>query len=148
MICHFWHILLLRCRREQLSLKLPYLNWGLRSIRIRQRPSGLIAMWRELTSRKWTWIRHTLRGPDYCITRQALLSWNPQGSWQRRRLPNSWRRDTDHAIQSRDLSRHQLELLSRDRGDSIDFVSGLCSEMEWLKASDQIKTIAPNMKSL
>ena len=33
-------------------------------------------------------------------------------------------------IQSRGLSWHQLEHLSRDRGDWRDFVSGLCSEME------------------
>ena len=36
----------------------------------------------ELTSRKWTWIGHTLRRPNYCIARQALL-WNPPGRRRR-----------------------------------------------------------------
>ena len=91
--------------------------------------TGQAPVRQEMTSRKWTWIGHTLRRPNYCIARQALR-WNPQGSRRRGRPRNSWRRDTDHTIQSRGLSWHQLEHLSRDRGDWRDFVSGLCSEME------------------
>ena len=74
-----------------------------------------------MTSRKWTWIGHTLRRPNYCIARQAL-PWNPQGSRRRGRPRNRWRRDTDHTIQSRGLSWQQLERLSRDRGG----LEGLC----------------------
>ena len=58
---------------------------------------------------------------------------------RRGRPRNTWRRNTDHTIQSRGLSWHQLERLSMNRGDWRDFVSGLCSEMEYLKASDQIR---------
>ena len=91
--------------------------------------TGQAPMRQELTSRKWTWIGHTLRRPNYCIARQALL-WNPQGSRRRGRPRDRWRRDTDHVIQSRGLSWHQLERLSRDRGDWRDLVSSLCSELE------------------
>ena len=91
--------------------------------------TGQAPMRQELTSRKWTWIGHTLRRPNYCTARQALL-WNPQGSRQRGRPRNSWRSHTDHTIQSTGLSWHQLERLSMDRGHWRDFVSGLCSEME------------------
>ena len=76
--------------------------------------TGQAPVRQEMTSRKWTWIGHTLRRPNYCIARQALR-WNPQGSRRRGRPHNSWRRDTDHTIQSRGLSWHQLEQLSRDR---------------------------------
>ena len=61
----------------------------------------------ELTTRKWTWISHTLWRPNYCIAEQALL-WNPQGSRRRGRPHSSWRRDTDHM--SRGLTWHQLGL--------------------------------------
>ena len=91
--------------------------------------TGQAPVRQEFTSGKWTWIGHTFRRPSYCIARQALL-WNPQGSRRRGRLPNSWTRDTDHTIQLRGLFWHQLECLSRDRGDWRDFVSGLCSETE------------------
>lgn len=93
--------------------------------------------WKHLTKiqssmsvQKWAWVRHTLRRSKDCIARQAL-GWNPQGSRRRGRPCDSWRRDTDHTTQSRGLPWHQLEHLSRDRGDWRDFVSGLCSEMEW-----------------
>ena len=91
--------------------------------------TGQAPVRQEMTSRKWTWIGHTLGRPNYCIAQQALL-WNPQGSRRRGGLPNSWTRDTDHTIQLRGLFWHQLECLSRDRGDWRDFVSGLCSETE------------------
>ena len=91
--------------------------------------TGQAPVRQELTSRKWIWIGHTLRRPNHCIARQALL-WNLQGSRRRGRPCNRWRRDTDHTMKSRDLSWHQLECLSMDRGDWRDFVSGLCSEME------------------
>ena len=34
--------------------------------------TGQAPVRQELTSRKWTWIGHTLRRPNYCIARQAL----------------------------------------------------------------------------
>ena len=49
-----------------------------------QGKASMVAM----TSRKWTWIGHTLRRPNYCIARQALL-WNSQGSRRRGRPCNS-----------------------------------------------------------
>ena len=73
-------------------------------------------------------------------TRLILLSPKQRRSRRRERPRTTWRRDTDHIIQSRDLSLHQLERLSRDRGDWRDFVSGLCSEMEKVKASVQIRS--------
>ena len=68
----------------------------------------------QIMSRKWAWIGYTLRRSKDCIAQQAL-GWNPQGSRRRGRPGNSWRRDTDHTIQSRGLSWHQLEHLSRER---------------------------------
>ena len=44
--------------------------------------TGQARVRQEMTSRKWTWIGHILRRPNYCISRQALR-WNPQGSRQR-----------------------------------------------------------------
>ena len=61
--------------------------------------TGQASVRKEVTSRKWTWIGHTLRSPNYCIARQALR-WNPQRSRLRGRLCSSWRRDTDHTIHS------------------------------------------------
>ena len=91
--------------------------------------TGQAPVRQQMMTRKWAWIGHTLRRLKDCIARQAL-GWNPQGRRRRGRPCNSWRRDTDHTIQSRGLSWHQLEHLSRDRGDWRDFVSGLCSNME------------------
>ena len=34
--------------------------------------TGQAPVRQEMTSRKWTWIGHTLRRPNYCIARQAL----------------------------------------------------------------------------
>ena len=79
-------------------------------------------------------------GDQITASVRRALYWNPQASRLRGRSRNNWRRDTDHAIQSRGLSCHQLERLSRDKGDWRDFVSSLCSEMEKLKASDQIRS--------
>ena len=62
--------------------------------------TGKAPVRQESTSRKWTWIGHTLRRPNHCIARQALL-WNPQGSRQRGRPRNTWRRETDHSMKSR-----------------------------------------------
>ena len=67
--------------------------------------TGQAPVRQELTSRKWTWIGHTLRRPNHCVPRQALL-WNPQVSRRRGRLCNTWRRDTDHTMKSRGLSWH------------------------------------------
>ena len=83
---------------------------------------------------------HTLRGSKDCIARRAL-GWNPQGSKRGEGDRVTAGGERDHTIQSRGLSWHQLEHLSRDRGGWRDFVSGLCSDRDgMIKASDQIRS--------
>jgi hypothetical protein len=52
-----------------------------------------------IRSRRWTWIRHTLRKANNNITKQAL-EWNPQGKRKRGRPKNSWRRGIISELQA------------------------------------------------
>jgi len=91
--------------------------------------TGQAPVKRQIMSRKWTWIGHTIRRPMDCIARQAF-HWNPQGSRRSGRPRNSWRRNTESTIQMNNCTWTQMERLARDRGYWRSFVSGLCSEME------------------
>ena len=82
----------------------------------------------------------TLRRPNYCIAWQALC-WNLLGSGQRERLCNSWRRDTDHTLQSRGLSWHHLKRLSRNKQNWRDFVSGLYERLQIIRPETLFRQI-------
>ena len=92
--------------------------------RTRQRPVR-----DDITQRKWRWIGHTLRKQESSITRQAL-TWNPQGSRNRGRPSNTWRRDVEKEARAMGLTWGEVARLAQDRNAFRNAVSGLCPPLD------------------
>ena len=83
----------------------------------------------DITERKWRWIGHTLRKKESSITRQAL-TWNPQGSRNRGRPSNTWRRDVEREARAMGLTWGEVARLAQDRNAFRNAVSGLCPPLD------------------
>ncbi|BFZ07766.1 hypothetical protein BsWGS_10805 [Bradybaena similaris] len=86
--------------------------------RTNQLPAG-----KEIRSRRWPWIGHTLRKPQNSITRQAL-KWNPQGKQKRGRPRNTWRHDLEADTTKMGYTWSEFERMAQDRGMRRAVVSG------------------------
>ena len=78
----------------------------------------------EIRHRKWRWIGHTLRKPGSSITRHAL-QWNPQGSRDRGRPRETWRRCVDREMAANGLTWNVVSKSAKDRKCWKKLVCGL-----------------------
>jgi hypothetical protein len=81
---------------------------------------------RTIRRRKWNWIGHTLRRPNYEIARQAL-DWNPQGTRKRGRPKQTWRRSIEEEARARKYTWKEVKALASNRVRWRGFCDALCS---------------------
>ena len=80
---------------------------------------------KEVLQRKWRWIGHTLRKPPNDIARMAF-EYEPQGSRQRGRPKNTWKRSV--LLESQKFgSWNTVKKIAKDRNQWKIFTSALCS---------------------
>ena len=80
----------------------------------------------RIRRRKWGWIGHTLRKPNYNVTKRALR-WNPQGKRSQGRPRNSWRRTVHDDARKASYTWRQLEKIAQNRPGWQPVSMDLCS---------------------
>jgi hypothetical protein len=78
---------------------------------------------------KWGWLGHTLRKPSDVIARQAL-EWNPQGTWGRGRLRNTWQRTVLKEAKRVNKTWAEIKTDAKNRVRWRILVEALCSATE------------------
>ena len=78
-----------------------------------------------IRSRRWKWIRHTLRKANNNITKQAL-EWNLQGKRKRGRPKNSWHRGVISELHAINPAWGEAKRKAQDRTRWKETVVALC----------------------
>ena len=78
-----------------------------------------------IRSRRWKWIRHTLRKANNNITKQ-VLEWNPQGKRKRGRPKYSWHRGIISELQAINTTWGGAKRKAQDRTRWKETVVALC----------------------
>ena len=92
--------------------------------RTKQQPTTQI-----IRTRKWKWIRDTLRKKDSNIAMQAL-EWNPQGHRKRGRPKNTGRRGLSTELSKIEMTWKETKQTAMDRKKWKETVVALCPPWE------------------